>query len=191
MQDNLDNKAVDGLLFNFINFFGDYYHYAPSRRYHQKEIRIVRNDPAIRSYKDSQGFRIFNDPANPDGEKGRKLFVKKVNASIYHYSYVKKPDVQFKKQIEFGNRWNSNDDWVEKWAAEQKSDGFNYNNIDYLKVFKGTHPAVMHEKISRQDWTFNYDPSINNMTGKEKLLKFLETITGKQFFTYKNYKLIK
>jgi len=50
---------------------------------------------------------------------------------------------------------------------------------------------LMSEKISLQDWTYNYDSSINNMTAKEKLMKFLETVTGKQFFIYKNYKLIK
>ena len=29
------------------------------------------------------------------------------------------------------------------------------------------------------------------MTGKEKIMKFLETLTGKQFFIYKNYKVKK
>lgn len=190
MEENLDNKAVEGFLFNFINFFGDYKHYAPSRRYHQKEIRIVRNNPSIRSYNDSQGFRKYNDPSNSVHEKGKKLFVKKVDASIYHYSYVKRPETQLKKHIEFGKRWHSDDTWIEEYNKQNK-EGYNYNNIDYLKIFKGTHPGVMLPKIAEQDWVYNYNPAISNMTPKEKLMKFLEMVTGKQFFIYKNYKLIK
>lgn len=64
MQQYLSQPEVEGLLFDFINFFGDYEHYAPSRRYHQKEIRIIRNNPHFRSYKDSQGFRCFIKPEN-------------------------------------------------------------------------------------------------------------------------------
>ena len=40
MLDNLNDKQVQGLLFKFINFFGDYNYYAPSRRFHQHEVRI-------------------------------------------------------------------------------------------------------------------------------------------------------
>ncbi|MBK7882409.1 MAG: glycosyltransferase family 2 protein [Chitinophagaceae bacterium] len=146
MKDNLADKSVDGFLFNFLNFFGDYRHYAPSRRYHQKEIRVVRNNPNIRSYRDSQGFRIFNDPANAVNEKGKKLMVKKIDATVYHYSYVKRPETQFKKHVEFGNRWEPNDDWIEEMIRIHP-DGFDYSKIDYLKLFKGTHPAIMHPKL--------------------------------------------
>jgi hypothetical protein len=41
----------------------------------------------------------------------------------------------------------------------------------------------------RYDPEFIYDPSRNNMTRKEKIMKFLEMLTGKQFFIYKNYQL--
>ncbi|MEO6930270.1 MAG: glycosyltransferase, partial [Chitinophagaceae bacterium] len=64
MAKYFQTPEVDGLLIHFLNFFGDFKHYAPSRRYHNKEIRIVRNDKNIRSYKDSQGFRKFNVPSN-------------------------------------------------------------------------------------------------------------------------------
>jgi hypothetical protein len=48
----------------------------------------------------------------------------------------------------------------------------------------------MQPHIQACDWQFNYDPSKNNMTPKEKLMKLLEELTGKQFFIYKNYKRI-
>lgn len=189
MQQYINTPKVEGLLFTFINFFGDYAHYAPSRRFHQQEIRIIRNDPHFRSYKDSQGFRSYNDTAHMENEKGRKLFVKKINASIYHYSYVKDPKVQLKKHLVFGNRWQQNDEWMKEFLEKNK-DGFDYGKIDFLNQFKGTHPGVMLPKIKSQDWNFTYDPKKNDMTGKEKFLKMLQDVTGRQFFINKNYKLL-
>jgi hypothetical protein len=189
MQQYLNQSKVEGLLFDFINFFGDYEHYAPSRRYHQKEIRIIRNNPHFRSYKDSQGFRSFINPENIWQEKGSKLSVKKINAAVYHYSYVKDPKVQLKKHLVFGNRWQENDEWMKEYL-EQNKNGFDYAKIDFLYAFKGTHPAVMQTKIKKQDWAFNYDSSKNDMNLKEKFLKLMQDVTGKQLFIYKNYKMI-
>jgi hypothetical protein len=186
MEKYLNDKKVEGFLFQFLNFFGDYKHYAPSRRYHQKEIRIIRNDPSFRSYRDSQGFRSFSNPADTSTEKGKKLHVKEIDATVYHYSYAKNPKVQQKKQIEFGSRWASTDEWIQGYLEKYK-DGHDYSEIDFLYAFKGTHPALMHEKIAEQDWTFHYDPKKNNMKLKEKVLKLVQDVTGKQLFINKNY----
>lgn len=190
MQQYLQNKAVEGFLLKFINFFGDYNHWAPSRRFHQKEIRIIRNNSHYRSYRDSQGFRRFNNPKNYLQEKGYKLKVIPINATVYHYSYVKNPLTQVKKQIEFGRRYNTNDDWINAYIEKNKA-GFDYSNIDFLKAYNGSHPAVMQHRIKAQDWVFNYDASKNNMRFKEKVLKVIQDVTGKQLFIYKNYKIKK
>lgn len=190
MEKYLDDPSVEGFLFRFINFFGDYRHWGPSRRFHQHEIRIVRNDPRVRAYRDSQGFRIFNNPADQWNEKGRKLNVIPLAARIFHYSYARNPFVQRKRQIEFEKGYLEEKAVEEKFAST-KDLAYDYRNIDYLKPFNGSHPAVMQARISRQDWSFEYDPSINNMSLKEKLMKWLEMLTGKQFFIYKNYKKIR
>jgi len=189
MEDNLHNTEVEGFLFKFYNFFGDYWHYAPSRRFHQHEIRIIRNNKHYRSYKDSQGFRWFNNPANHLQEKGRKLKVKLLNAAVYHYSWAKPPKKQKEKHIEFGKRYNTDDSFIEQYNATY-GDAYDYRDFDYLKPFKGTHPALMQARVAAQDWTFTYRPEKNNMTFKEKFMKLLEDVTGKQFFIYKNYKKI-
>lgn len=188
MEKYLDDRKVEGFLFNFINFFGDFKHYGPSRRFHQHEIRITRNNPHVRSYRDSQGFRIFENPAQQWEEKGRKLHVIPLGAHIFHYSHVKNPISQVKKRAEFVSRYAS-DEAVEKYLAANAN--FNYKDYDYLKVFEGTHPAVMKPIIEAQDWEFHYDPSRNDMSPKEKLMHMLERLTGKQFFIYKNYTRLK
>jgi glycosyltransferase involved in cell wall biosynthesis len=188
MEEYLDQTGVEGLLFNFLNFFGDYSYYAPSRRYHQKEIRIIRNNSHYRSYRDSQGFRWFQHPERMWEEAGRKLWVKPVDATIYHYSYVKDPKVQLMKHIAFGNRWQQNDEWVKDFIEKHRG-GYDYGEIDFLYKFNASHPAVMHERILKQDWVFEYNPARHNMTFKEKVMKLLQDVTGKQFFIYKNYKI--
>lgn len=189
LQENINKKKVDGFLLKFINFFGDYDHYSPSRRFHQREIRIVRNDPHIRSYKDSMGFRKFDNTQDPN-EKGTKLWVKQMEATVYHYSWVKPPKIQKAKHIEFIKRYNPTDDFI-KGLEEEYGDGYHYRGFDYLNKFTGTHPAVMLHEVASKDWAFKYDPAKNNMKFKEKIMKLAEDLTGRQFFIYKNYKLLK
>lgn len=187
MELNLNNSKVEGFLFHFLNFFGDYKHFAPSRRYHNREIRIVRNDKNIRSYRDSQGFRRFNEPGNYLNEKGTKLHVKELDATVFHYSYVKHPKDQVKKTVEFGKRWVTDDASLQSYAEKNKS-GYDYaGQIDILQPFLGTHPAIMKKTIDSINWEFNYDPTKNNMSLKEKFLYFIQKHTGKQLFAYKNY----
>lgn len=190
MTKYLNDPKVEGLLIHFKNFFGDFKHYAPTRRYHNKEIRIVKNDRHVRSYKDSQGFRKFVEPENYLTEKGTKLHVKQMDATLFHYSYVKHPKTQVKKRLEFSKRWLPSDSPLEEYAKKNVN-GYDYSSeIDLLKEFKGTHPSVMQDRIRKADWTFNYDPTKNNMTFVEKLLYLVQITTGKQLFAYKNYKLV-
>ena len=74
MQTYKDQSQVEGLLFNYFHFWGNYQYVATSRKWYRKEIRIVRHDQQIRSYQDAQGFRKLD----------RKLRVKQIDAHIYH-----------------------------------------------------------------------------------------------------------
>ncbi|AEW02768.1 hypothetical protein A4D02_01970 [Niastella koreensis] len=188
MADYLNDSSVEGLLFHFTNFFGDYKHYGPSRRFHNKEIRIIRPLPSIRSYRDSQGFRKYNEPNNFLEEKGEKLHVKQIDATIYHYSFVRNPEKQAKKVIEMAKRYH--DDAKLHELAERFKKGWDFSEIDVLEQFKGTHPGVMQSRINSQDWVFDYKPIKNNMSIKERVLYAIQKLTGKQLFTYKNYRVI-
>lgn len=189
MQDHISSNNIDGLLLPFIHFYGDYDHYCPSRRFHKYEIRIVKNNAAIRSYKDSMGFRMYQNPQNQDGEKGTKLRVLKVPVPIYHYSWARPPKKMTAKRIEFHKKYTDSDAFIAD-VQQKEAEGYSYREYDYLKRFTGTHPAVMQDVVAAQDWTFVYDPAKNNMSVKEKVMKVVEDLTGRQFFTYKNYKIV-
>jgi glycosyltransferase involved in cell wall biosynthesis len=171
-----DDTKVEGLLFNYRHFYGSYQYLGNSRKWYRHEIRIVRNNIGVHSYKDAQGFRI----------KNRMLNVKSVDAFIYHYGWVKNPNQQTEKQKNFHKLWHS-DETVKNMV---QADEYDYNSIDSLALFQGKHPAVMDNRIAKMDWDFQFDISKVKMNLKYRILNFLEKITGHRFFEYKNYRKI-
>ncbi|MBK7388554.1 MAG: glycosyltransferase family 2 protein [Bacteroidetes bacterium] len=172
-----DDSNVEGLLFNYRHFYGSYDYVGNSRKWYRKEIRVIKNDKTIKSYKDAQGFR----------KNGKKLKVKPVYAFIHHYGWVKPPKAMQEKQKEFHKMWHD-DKWVE--ANIPKLDEFDYSKIDSLAVFRGTHPEVIKERIKRQNWKFTFDPTTKKMPLLTSLLHGVEQFTGWRPGEYKNYKII-
>ncbi|MBX9852294.1 MAG: glycosyltransferase family 2 protein [Cytophagaceae bacterium] len=174
-----DDPNVQGLLFNYTHFFGSYEYVGDSRRWYRREIRVIKNDKNIRSYRDAQGFRTRDN---------EKLKVKPVNAWVYHYGWVKNPLHQQKKQETFNKMWHS-DEWMEKNVPKREM--FDYSYIDSLKKFEGTHPSVMLKRVKEQNWDFKHDTSQKRFyTLKDSILMKIENLTGWRVGEYKNYKLI-
>lgn len=179
---------VEGLLFPFLNFRGDYNHIVTGRSRHRFEIRAFRKDPRIRAYKDSQGFRKFSsNEAYEAGEKGEKLSVIKIDVPIYHYSHVRPPELMQQKAKFFDRFYNSDPELEKRFKHIVEYD---YNDVDRLSRFSGSHPAVMKPIIDAMDWEFKYDPSKSKSSVRHKLLNMLEDITGWRIGEYKNYKLL-
>lgn len=191
MEDDLDNEKVDGFLFNYLHFIGDYRHIGTTRKWHSKEIRIVRNNPAVFSYHDSQGFRKYSsEEAYNNGEKGEKLRVKKLNARIFHYSYCRNPYLLSGKTKKFQSYYNDGTESASEY--DQQIEPFDFHSVvDVLSPFTGEHPAVMKDCIARQDWEFKYDPSRGYFKPRHRVLYEIEKITGWRIGEYKNYKLIR
>lgn len=178
MQQWKDKSEVEGLLFDYVHFYGSYDYTGNSRRWYRNEIRIVRRLPEIRSYRDAQGFRKTDNS---------KLRVKKCGASVHHYGWVKPPEKQQAKQESFHKMWHD-DAWMEKHIP--KTTAFDYSGIDSLARFTGTHPAVMQDRIKAKKWTFEFDPSQQKLSFKSRFSMWVEHTTGYRIGEYKNYILI-
>jgi len=177
MEAHKYNARVEGLLFNYSHFYGSYDHVGNSRRWYRNEVRVIRNDKQIRSYRDAMGFR----------KNDEKLKVKPINAHMYHYGWVKPPKAQQEKQKSFHKMWHS-DKAVEKMAGT--ADEFDYSQIDSLELFKGTHPAVMQKRIAEKNWNFSFDTSKIKLSLKDKLLMQVEKTTGWRPGEYRNFIVI-
>ncbi len=182
------DSRVEGLLFPFLNFRGDYQHIHTGRDAHRFEIRAFRFNKLIRAYKDSQGFRKYSSlKAYEEGEAGRKLKVVKIDVPIYHYSYVRPPK-KMKQKSEFFSRF-----WDDDETVKRKFEGveeFEFNEVDKLELFHGSHPKCMEPYINKKDWDFKYDPLKAKTSLRHRILNKIENLTGWRIGEYKNYKLL-
>lgn len=177
MEEHLGNPKIEGLLFPYKHFYGSYEYVGNSRRWYRHEIRVVRPRIGVRSWGDAQGFRIGT----------RKLAVRPVKAPVYHYGWVRPPEVQQARQRSFHRLWHS-DDWVERHVGSDPD--FNYRNSGRLMRFTGSHPSVMQDRIRRQQWRFSYDPDLDKGRFKDRILDWIESKTGIRIGEYRNYKLL-
>jgi hypothetical protein len=169
-----DSTEVEGLLFKYHHFYGSYDYVGNSRKWYRNEIRLIRNDKSIQSYRDAQGFR----------KNGRKLSVMPVDACIYHYGWVRPPAVMQQK-------CNVVKQYYSGEAADHEVYDFDYEqSFDSLKRFEGTHPQVMKQRIDAKNWQINVDTSKIRMKLKYKLLFQIEKLFGIRLFEYRNYKLL-
>jgi len=175
-NDQLNDKRIMGLVFNYVHFYGTYDYYGDSRRWYNKEIRIIRNDPRIYSFRDAQGFRM----------EGKRLPCKLINASIYHYGWVKSPALMDHKLRNLSTNWMGK---AMKERIENTEGIFNYDEFDSLERFKGSHPQVMLKRISEKNWNLDIDISKKRFTIKKWILYIIEKLTGKRLFTFRNYEL--
>lgn len=175
------DKMVDGLLFKYLHFYGSYDYIGLSPKWYGHEIRVIKNNKAIYSFRDAQGFRIYNN---------KKLNVKQVDAYVYHYGWVKEPGKMLKKAI------NANSFYQDKNFLKQMksidSNGnkeFDYSSIDSLSLFTETHPKVMEERIQQINWNFKYDISFNRLSLRYRGKIFIKKYLGINTY-YENYRLI-
>ncbi|MFN4145437.1 MAG: glycosyltransferase family 2 protein [Runella sp.] len=170
-----NDKRVEGLLFNYLHFYGSYDYVGDSPSWYRREIRIIRNDKAIFSYRDAQGFRK---------KPNEKLHVKLIEATIYHYGWVKDPRVMGAKH-EHIHRF-----WSEEPQNAVPAEGFDYSNIDALALFEGTHPQVMEARIAQKNWQFSHDISHKNLKFRHRIKQWIFRKTGWYLGEYRNYELV-
>lgn len=178
MERWLHDPETEGLLFKYRHFYGSYDYVGAGRRWYRREVRIIRNDKRIRSYRDAQGFRWG----------ASKLHVRLFDAHIHHYGWVKHPAAQQRKQLNFNRLWHA-DEKVQAMVGQ--SDAFLYDGSEPLERFTGTHPAVMLPRIQAVNWQFAGHPEQARRSWKDRISRFLEQYTGWRPGEYKNYILLK
>jgi hypothetical protein len=177
MEQRVDQPDVEGLLFNYLHFWGTFDYVGVSRTWYRREIRVIKNDKRIRSYKDAQGFRINN----------RKLNVKHIDAYIYHYGWVRPPETIKAKIRIFKTLYFTGERLEEEL---NKANSFDYSAIDAVSLFKGTHPKVMEDLVNRLNWHVQLDEKKIKFNFKDYFLYSVEKNFGYRMFEYKNYRII-
>jgi hypothetical protein len=113
--------------------------------------------------------------------------VKKLDATVYHYTGIRSPDAYAKKVAMFQSYYTSPEALEKKLASHD----FHMHSVDRTIPFNGTHPKIMHAKVAAQDWEYSYKKELSVWHKKDKYLQPIEDFLGFKLGEYKNYHLIK
>lgn len=198
----VNDPEVEGFLFNYVHFWGDFWHYVPNHGWYPNEIRIVRNDPDIHSWRSAQSFRRIPgfDGKNYRQKEGTyKLQVAALNAFVYHYGWVRPPRLMRKKKKALANIHKSRGKTESPLDTEEP--GFDYGYLDRLPRFEGTHPEVMQDWIAQFNWGEELKPEkidperlpYRHERMSNRFLTFIEQniLGGHQLFNSKNWKVVR
>jgi hypothetical protein len=176
-----EDRRLEGLLFDYVHFYGSFHTVGLSRRWYRREVRAVRNGVGVRSWRDAQGFRVGA------GETARKPKVAASGARMYHYGWVRRPEDQTLKLAEFERLYHG-----DAARAQRLARGFAYDPGEKVRPFDGTHPGPMREWVAREDWPFEPRPRrLRRGHVREDLLDLLEAVTGVRLGEYRNYELLR
>ena len=183
MRDNLGDMRIQGLLFDYIHFWGDYSRYQIAHGWYTSEVRIIRNGIGIQSWGSAQGFRL----------NSKKLLVAHTGAKIYHYGWVRELYTMLEKQKALAKLHHGIVPTERKFKDKKV---FHYGSLRNLAEFKGTHPSVMKDRIAKKSWRVPESSEINREHKHNKLsIRFLSWLERNVFhravFEGCNYKLIK
>ena len=202
----LDDKEVEGLLFKYRHFWGDYAHIQDTHCWYRKEIRIVRNMKDIHSWESAQSFRKipgFDSINYRQQENTYKLKVADIDAYIYHYGWVRPPSVMQNKIKAFSMNHKGRES-VEKQIREKKYENiFDYGNLKKLTSFTDSHPAVLQPWMDRFDWKdqlryLGPSRSLNPVKNKHdkpryRIVSWIEKnlLFGRRLGEFRNYIIIR
>lgn len=171
------DKSIDGLIFNYMHFYGNVDTYKYTRNLYRREVRLVRNHKGIKSWLDAQGFRAKDDT---------KIKARLIPARIFHYGWARAEQVMKKKVKVFDTFYHGD-------VEQERAKNFKYERNWGLRKFKKTHPKVMKNWIEQNrnpmdlmslpltlDWNV---PGLMFTDG-------IEALTGFRLGEYKNYKKV-
>lgn len=200
-EELLHDEEVEGLLFHYKHFWGDFNHYIVSHAWYPREIRMVKNKKDIHSWRDAQSFRVIEnfDRKNYYQSIGtRKLRVAAVDAYVHHYGFVRPPDLMQKKSKNHNTLYRGEQSTADRYKG--RSDLFDYGDMSITTEYKETQPAVLADWITKFDWAeqlrYHKVPGAVKLKQeklKYRVLTFIEQnfLGGNLLFGFKNYNLLK
>jgi hypothetical protein len=179
---------IEGLLFDYVHFYGSFDVIQQTRSAYRREVRAVRRSSTARSVGDAQSFRRGAD-------NGKLVVMRAGGARIFHYGWVRTPEAM-KEKTYFMDQLYHGAPTPEAEASRTPFTGDNYRYKRFwgLKPFVSTHPAVMRLRIDDKGWHWNLktSPFVWKWSDTKKVvLDLFERATGLRLFEYRSYKLVR
>ena len=166
MEKHLNDERVEAIAFNYLHFYGNANTYAWSPRWYRSEVRILRN--TIPAWGPKGLFFVVLD----DQTAGRYPRGINCGATIYHYGWVRS-EAQMRLKTDMVSKLGRNTTGMSSYA-----------DIDpaTLKLFLGTHPAIMQNWLPKADGLFAADAN-HKLSAREKKHRLM--LKCEQWFSYK------
>jgi hypothetical protein len=186
MKQAQSDPGIEGLLFDYVHFYGSFEVIQETRSAYRREVRAIKTRSGARSVGDAQSFRKAD---------GSKLHVARSGARVFHYGWVRTPEAMkektyFMDQLYHGAPSNKNA------ATHTPHTGTNYlyKRMWGLRSFRGTHPKVMGARIRSKGWHWDLKNSPLAWKAsdlKKVILDTFERLTGIRLFEYRSYRLVR
>ena len=173
------NEKVDGVIFDYLHFYGSYSTVQSGRNWYAQEVRIIRNKRNIRSFGDAQGFR----------KDGKKLLAIESGAKIYHYGWARPPELMASKIKDFHRLWHD-DNWIKENCAGNDLSSY-FKDLGNLREYPGDHPAVMGDIIRNDSRDFISACRKNYLSKRPFGKAFKDLLRSLPFGSHKNFVPIK
>ena len=169
------DPRVEGLLVDFVHFYGTPEWIGASRAWYRREVRAIRLGREIRSRGDAQGFR-----AGPDA---RRVRARPSGATYFHYGWARPLDALRLKQ-------ETDDRLYHGGAGKRAPLGERLPRDVGLTRFTGRHPSRMEPWIAAR--RAGMSPGFASRRWDARRVSLLaslavERLTGWRPFEYKNY----
>jgi glycosyltransferase involved in cell wall biosynthesis len=175
-----DGEArVEGLLVDYLHFYGDFDTLATNRHWYRREVRVVRLGRDIHSFHDAQGFRA--------GPERRRVRARATGARMFHYGWARAPQSLRAKLAASREIFTTE---PARHAARRERAQLEWTPL--LRRFTGAHPRAALEWIAarRDDQVDVVGPRRFRLGDLRYYLSdWIECITGKRVFEYRNYDL--
>lgn len=134
---------VEALSLLYYHFYGSYQTYKDDpRHWYRRATRIVRTGTGIESVGDACAFMV----REPGGWRQPRR--RRVSAHVYHYGRALPPGRMLDKQRNLESLYYDQS-WRDQHGLREDLDpNLVYADRRHLRVFTGTHPAVMHQWIA-------------------------------------------
>lgn len=185
MESRLSDPAIEGLLFEYVHFYGSYDVIQQTRSAYRREVRAIKRSSGARSIGDAQSFRKLD---------GSKLRVARSGARVFHYGWVRTPEAMREKTFFMDQLYHGAPKGEDAATmTPHTGDNYRYKKIWGLRAFRGSHPAVMLDRIRSKGWHWDlaHSPLVWSWSdGKKIALDLFERATGKRLFEYRSYRLV-
>jgi len=170
---------VEGLLVDYHHFYGDFDTIATDRHWYRREVRTIRLDRGIRSYRDAQGFRV--------GREERRLRARVTGARMFHYGWARPPQSMRHKLVASQEVFVEQADRIAARVADQQALYW----TPLLRRFTGSHPLAVEAWIAARR-AAAAGPGVGPRRLKLAHLRlylsdWFERLTGARLFEYRNY----